>query len=74
MSAAPSTLDELMAQALTMEREAVARYTELAEMAQAGHRVAQAARPRRQPRAEQPPGAAKPLRVKRAISTRSNTK
>lgn len=32
MSAAPSTLDELMAQALTMEREAVARYTELAEM------------------------------------------
>jgi rubrerythrin len=29
---APRTLDELMAQALTMEREAVARYTELAEM------------------------------------------
>jgi rubrerythrin len=32
MNAAPRTLDELMAQALTMEREAVARYTELAEM------------------------------------------
>jgi rubrerythrin len=28
----PRTLDELMAQALAMEREAVARYTELAEM------------------------------------------
>lgn len=29
---APQTLDELMAQALAMEREAVARYTELADM------------------------------------------
>jgi rubrerythrin len=30
--AAPRTLNELMGQALTMEREAVARYTELADM------------------------------------------
>jgi rubrerythrin len=29
---APATIEELMAQALAMEREAVARYTELAEM------------------------------------------
>jgi rubrerythrin len=31
----PQTLEALMAQALTMEREAVARYTELAEMMEA---------------------------------------
>jgi rubrerythrin len=32
VSKTPQTLEALMAQALTMEREAVARYTELAEM------------------------------------------
>lgn len=40
---APQTIDELMTQALAMEREAVARYTELAEMMEIHHNVEVAA-------------------------------
>jgi rubrerythrin len=35
----PQTVEELMAQALAMEREAVARYTELAEMMETHHNL-----------------------------------
>jgi rubrerythrin len=42
-SSAPQTIEELMGQALQMEREAVARYTELAEMMEAHNNIEVAA-------------------------------
>ena len=42
-AAAPLTIEDLMDQALQMEREAVARYTELAEMMEAHNNLEVAA-------------------------------